>query len=55
MAFDLVKLEDGSVSNDSTCTANKHVRYSPMEYERYLLNRNYRINLIYLESQLRML
>ena len=46
VAFDLVKLDDDSVSNDSVYTYNYHKNYSPMEYERYLLNRNFRINLV---------
>ena len=46
VAFDLVKLDDDSVSNDSTYTYGEHVNYSPMEYERYLLHKNFRINLV---------
>ena len=41
-----MKLDDDSVSNDSIYTYEEHKNYSPMEYERYLLNRNYRINLV---------
>lgn len=46
VAFDLVKLDNESVSNDSTYTYEEHVGYSPMEYERYLLHKNFRINLV---------
>lgn len=49
VAFDLVKLDDESVSNDSTYTYGEHVGYSPMEYERYLLHKNFRINLVNLD------
>lgn len=49
VAFDLVKLDDDSVSNDRVYTFDEHVGYSPMEYERYLLHRNYRINLVNLD------
>ena len=51
VAFDLVKLDDGSVSNDSDYTFPEHVNYSPMEYERYLLNKNWRVHLAHLESE----
>ena len=46
VAFDLVKLDDDSVSNDSVYTFEEHKEYSPMEYERYLLHKNFRINLV---------
>ena len=46
VAFDLVKLDDYSVSNDSTYTYEEHVGYSPSEYERYLLHKNFRVNLV---------
>ena len=46
VAFDLVKLDDDSVSNDNVYRYEEHQNYSPMEYERYLLNRNFRINLV---------
>jgi hypothetical protein len=55
VAFDLVKLDDsdedniGSVSNDRVYTYEERKNYSPMEYERYLLNKNFRINLVNLE------
>ena len=49
VAFDLVKLDNESVSNDSTYTYGEHVGYSPMEYERYLLHKNFRINLVNLD------
>jgi hypothetical protein len=52
VAFDLVKLDDddyGSVSNDNVYTYGERKNYSPMEYERYLLNRNFRINLVNLD------
>jgi hypothetical protein len=49
VAFDLVKLDDDSVSNDNIYTYEERKNYSPMEYERYLLNRNFRINLVNLD------
>ena len=49
VAFDLVKLDDDSVSNDNTYTYDERKNYSPMEYERYLLNKNFRINLVNLD------
>ena len=51
VAFDLMKRADGSVSNDSTFTWEERKFCSPMEYERQLLNRNYRINLVNLEPE----
>lgn len=57
MAFDLVKLDDsdensiGSVSNDSIYTYEEHKVYSPLEYERFLLNKNFRVNLAKLEPE----
>lgn len=51
VAFDLVKLDDGSVSNDWNCEYEKHLGYSPSEYERMLLHRNFRINLVHTEPQ----
>ena len=45
VAFDLVKLDDGSVSNDTKYTFNEHVGYSAHEYDRMVLNRNFRIHL----------
>lgn len=51
VAFDLVKLDDDSVSNDNVYRYKEHQNYSPMEYERYLLNRNYRINLVNLDPE----
>ena len=49
VAFDLVKLDDGSVSNDSIYTYDEHKNYSPREYERYLLNKNWRTHLVNLD------
>lgn len=49
VAFDLVKLDDDSVSNDNVYRYEEHQNYSPMEYERYLLNKNFRINLVNLD------
>ena len=47
VALDLVKLvDDDSVSNDYIYLANEHRWWSPMEYERWLMHRNYRINLV---------
>lgn len=51
VAFDLVKLDDNSVSNDSDYTFKEHMAYSPMEYDRYLFNKNYRVNLVCLEPE----
>ena len=51
VALDLVRLDDGSTSNDSPYTYREHVRYSHLEYERMLLHRNYRINLVNLEDE----
>ena len=44
-----MKLDNDSVSNDNIYTYEEHKNYSPMEYERYLLNRNFRINLVNLD------
>ena len=49
VAFDLVKLDDDSVSNDRVYTFEEHKEYSPREYERYLLHKNVRINLVNLD------
>lgn len=47
VALDLVKLvDDDSVSNDYIYLADEHRWWSPMEYERWLMHRNYRINLV---------
>ena len=53
VAVDLVKLvEDpnddvlNDIANDNVYLANEHVNWSPMEYERWFLHRNYRINLV---------
>lgn len=46
VAFDLVKLDDGSVSNTHFYSYPEHVGYSPLEYERWLLNKNFRIQLV---------
>ena len=51
VAFDIIKLDDGSVSNFKDYTFMEHVTYSPLEYERMLLNRNYRVNLTNLEDE----
>lgn len=51
VAFDLVKLDDGSVSNDNLYTFDEKTTMSPMELERCLLNKNYRINLVNLEDE----
>lgn len=57
VALDLVKLDDstvgsiGSVSNDKDYTYPEHVWFSPLEYERYLLNKNFRIHLVNLETE----
>lgn len=50
VAFDLIKLEDGSVSNDRDYQYSEHIGYSESEYERFLLNKNFRINLINLDT-----
>ena len=47
VALDLVKLvDDDSVSNDYIYLADEHRWWSPKEYERWLMHRNYRINLV---------
>lgn len=51
VAFDLVKLDDPSVSNDYVYTNEEHIGYSTAEYERMLLNRNFRINLVNLDKE----
>lgn len=51
VAFDLVKLDSDSVSNDSTYTFDEHGSYSTWELERFLLHRNFRINLVNLEPE----
>ena len=51
VAFDVVKLDDGSVSNSDEYVFNEHVGYSAYEYERYLLNKNFRINLVNLNPE----
>ena len=51
VALDLVKVDNDSVSNDSDYTCKEHIKYSQMEYERYLLNKNFRINLVNLEPE----
>ena len=51
IAFDLVKLDEDSISNDNEYTWKEHQLYSPMEYERYLLHRNFRVNLVNLEEE----
>lgn len=45
VAFDLVKLDDDSVSNDTEYTFDEHVGYSQHEYDRLVLGRNFRIHL----------
>ena len=45
VAFDVVKLDDSSVSNDIIYASREHVSYSPYEYERFILNRNFRLNM----------
>jgi hypothetical protein len=51
VVFDLVKLDEDSVSNDTEYTFEEHVEYSTREYDRYLLNKNYRVNLVNLEKE----
>ena len=51
IAVDLVKLDDDCVSNDSIYTAEEHIEWSPMEYERDLLHKNFRIHLVNLEPE----
>lgn len=51
VAFDLVKLDNGSVSNDSVYTFSENRNYSSWELDRFLLNRNFRINLMHLEPE----
>ena len=56
VALDIIKLDDSnldvqSVSNDNVYTWPERITYSPMEYERFLLNKNFRINLVNLEHE----
>lgn len=51
VALDLVKLDDDSVSNDKDYTYEERTVYSSHEYERFLLNKNFRINLINLDTE----
>lgn len=51
VALDLVKLDEESVSNDIPYTYPEHMNYSTLEYERYILNRNFRIQLVNLENE----
>ena len=51
VAFDIVKLDNDTVSNDNVYTWPERITYSPMEYERFLLNKNFRINLVNLEPE----
>lgn len=51
VAVDLVKLDDGSVSNDYISTTSEHIHWSYPEHERWLLNRNFRIHLVNLENE----
>lgn len=61
VAFDLVKLDDsdsediGGMSNDWDCEYQKHLGYSPMEYERMILHRNYRTNMVHSEPEFTMI
>ena len=49
VAFGLVKLDDETVSNCSEYTYGERVNFSRLEYDRYLLNKNYRVNLVDIE------
>ena len=51
VALDIIKLDDDSVSNSRDYTFMEHVTYSPLEYERMVLNRNYRVNLVNFEDE----
>lgn len=51
VAVDLVKLDDPSVSNDYISMTPEHLHWSISEHERWLLNRNFRINLVRLENE----
>lgn len=51
VAFDIVKLDGSDISNDSDYTYQEHLLYSRPEYERYLLNRNFRVQLVNLEPE----
>ena len=51
VALDLVKLDDDYASNDYVYTSSEHVDYSVYEYERFLLHRNFRVNLVNLEPE----
>lgn len=51
VALDLVKLEDDSVSNDYEYTFKDKQTYSREDFDRCLLHRNFRINLVRLEPE----
>lgn len=51
VAFDLIKLDDDSVSNDREYTFREYEQYSIEECERLCLNRNFRINLVNLAPE----
>lgn len=45
----------GGVSNDWDCEWEKHLGHSPSEYERMLLHRNYRTNMVHTEPEFTMI
>lgn len=49
MAYDIVKLDDVSVSNCSNYTFYQRSDYNASEHERFILNKNYRVNMADLE------
>ena len=51
VAFDLVKLDSPDVSNDFIHLAQENKWCSPLEHERFLLNRNFRVHLVNLEPE----
>ena len=51
IAFDMVKFDEDSVSNSDEYTYMEHIGYSAREYRRFLLNKNFRVNLVHLEPE----
>ena len=51
VALDLIKLDDSSVSNDSEYHYGELETMSPQEIDRFILHRNFRINLVNLDYE----
>ena len=51
VALDLIKLDDSSVSNDSEYHYGELETMSPHEIDRFILHRNFRINLVNLDYE----